>query len=360
MTYRYRQLIEEGGGLTYLRKEFKLTPSELLVLTNLIKHDHPVHGCFPKQETIAHETGLHKTQVWRAVNGLEEKGLYTRVKKPYRDARGRVRAGKIHHYEFAEVVERALEYAGKAFDEAREAERNGRLPEKELTDFAEGGAGQEDCPMVHNNGMNGQSKADGAAPDSSQYANPIVHNKGADASRIVNQTVHNSGSEKLEVEVASKNWKRDSRSAAAGAAVHMSSTDAVRSGNGEAASRGAGLYEQTKAAGREERAAAAALARKREPVPERKRCECGAEIPPEKADSRDECRDCYYARVRREEEERRAEEDEQRRLGFLEGRDRGRPQRGLFNRGKTTGPLPAGGEGGGPLSGGEGHASGAQ
>ena len=336
MTYRYRQVIEEGGGLTYLREEFKLTPSELLVLTNLIKHDHPRHGCFPKQETIALQTGLHKTQVWRAANDLEKKGLYTRMKKPYRDARGRLRAGKIHHYEFAEVVDRALEYAGKAFNEAREAERNGRLPEKELTDFAEeGGAGQEDCPMVHNSGTNGQSKADGAAPDSSQYANPIGHNSGTGASRIVNQTVHNSGSEKSEVEVASKNGKRDSRSAAADAAVERLSTDAVGSGNGETAP-----------------------AKKGEPVQEGKRCACGGEIPPEKADTRDECRDCYYARVRLEEDERRAEEDEQRRLGFLEGRARGRPQRGLFSSGKTTGPPPAGAAGGEPLSGGEGDASG--
>ena len=319
MTYRYRQIIEEGGGLTYLRHEFGLSPSELFVLDNLIKHDHPVHGCFPKQETIAHETGLHKTQVWRAVNGLEEKGLYTRVKKPYRDARGRVRAGKIHHYEFAEVVVQALAYAGQAFDEAREAERNGRLPEKALTDFAEGGAGQEECPMVHNNGANGQSKADGAAPDSSQYANPIAHNSGTGVSRIVNQTVHNSGSEKLEVEIASKNEKRDSRTAAAGAAVERLSTDGVGSGNGEAAPAHEGV-----------------------PVPERKRCACGGEIAPEKADARDECRDCYYARVRRDEKARRAEEDAQRRRGFLEGRDRGRPQRGLFSRGKRAGPLPAG------------------
>ena len=142
--------------------------------------------------------------------------------------------------------------------------------------------------------------------------------------------------------------------------MHISSTVAVSSGNGETGSRGRSLYEQAKAAEREEREAAAARAHKGEPVPERKRCECGAEIPPEKADSRGECRGCYYTRVRREEEERRAEEDEQRRLGFLEGRDRGRPKRGLFNRDKTTGPLPAGSEGGGPLSGGEGHASGAQ
>ena len=242
------------------------------------------------------------------------------MKKPYRDARGRVRAGKIHHYEFAEVVDRALEYAGKAFNEAREAERDGRLPEKEMTDFAEGGAGEEECPTVHNSGTNGQSEADVDAPDSSQYANPIGHNSGTGASRIVNQTVHNSGSEKLEVEVASKNGKRDSRSAAAGAAVETLSTDAVGSGNGEAAP-----------------------AQKGEPVPEGKRCTCGGEIPPEKADTRDECRDCYTARVRREEKERRAEKDEQRRLGFLEGRDRGRPQRGLFSRGEATGPLSAGG-----------------
>ena len=335
MTYRYRQVIEEGGGLTYLREEFKLTPSELLVLTNLIKHDHPRHGCFPRQETIALQTGLHKTQVWRAANSLEEKGLYTRVKKPYQDARGRVRAGKIHHYAFAEVVDRALEYAGKAFNEAREAERNGRLPEKESTDFAEGGTEQEDCPIGHNSGTNGQSKADGAAPDSSQYANPIGHNSGTGASRIVNQTVHNSGSEKSEVEVASKNGKRDSRSAAADAAVERLSTDAVGSGNGETAP-----------------------AKKGEPVQEGKRCACGGEIPPEKADTRDECRDCYTARVRREEKERRVAEDEQRRLGFLAGRDRGRPQRGLFSSGKTTGPPPAGAAGGGPLSGGEGDASG--
>ena len=89
---------------------------------------------------------------------------------------------------------------------------------------------------------------------------------------------------------------------------------------------------------REEREVAATLAHR-------------STVVPEKTDTRDECRECYYARVRRE-------EDEQKRLGFLEGRDRGRPQRGLFSRGKPTGPLAAGGVGGGPLSGGEGYAAG--
>ena len=168
MTYKYRQLIEEGGGLTFLRKKCRLTPSELSVLTNLIKHDHPQYGCFPKQDTIAHQTGLHKTQVGRALKGLEKKGLVTREKKPYRDARGRIRSGKIHHYEFAEVVDRALEYAGQAFNEYRDAERHGRLPDSALINFAEGSAGQADFPVVHNSGTNGQSEADAAAPDSSQ------------------------------------------------------------------------------------------------------------------------------------------------------------------------------------------------
>ena len=48
MTFKYRQLMEEGGGLTYLRKRFKLTPSEVLALTNLIKHDPPKRVCFPQ------------------------------------------------------------------------------------------------------------------------------------------------------------------------------------------------------------------------------------------------------------------------------------------------------------------------
>lgn len=358
MTFKYRQLMEEGGGLTYLRKRFKLTPSELLALTNLIKHDHPQHGCFPKQETIAHETGLHKTQVWRAINGLDKKGLFTRMKKPYRDARGRVRSGKIDHYEFADAVARALEYAGEAFNANRDAKRNGGLPERVLTDLAEGSAAQAGCPMVQNNRTNGQSEVVAAAPDSSQYANSIVHNSGTGASRIVNQTVHNSGSEKLEVEVTSENKQVDSRTAAAGAAVQTPSMGDVASGDGETESPEAGLDRQAKAAEREEREAAAALAHKSDPVPEKKLCQCGDEIPPGKATSRDECRNCYFARLRREEEKRKAEAEGHKRVGFLEVRDRGRPKRGLFNRVKTTVPLPSGGAFAGPLSDTRVHASG--
>jgi len=308
MTYRYRQLIEEGGGLTFLRERYRLTPSELLVLTNLIKHDHPQNGCFPKQATIAHETGLQKTQVWRALGGLEKKGLFTREKKPYRDARGRVRAGKIHHYEFAEIVNRVLEFAGQAFDEYWDAERHGRLPDKALMDFAEGNAGQSDFPIVHNNGTNGQSEGDAGAPDSSQYVNPIVHNSGTEASRIVDRTVHNGGIEKLEVEGVTENGRRDSRTAAADAAIDGSDTipEVTDSGLQPRSGRDA-------------------------PEPEavvEKFCACGKKIPADKAAVRDECYDCYIKPILEKREQEKRKEEERKREGFLLMRERERSQRG--------------------------------
>ena len=58
--------------------------------------------------------------------------------------------GRYTTTSLAEVVARALEYAGEAFNEDRDAERNGRLPERVLTDFAEGSAGPAGYPIVHN------------------------------------------------------------------------------------------------------------------------------------------------------------------------------------------------------------------
>ena len=163
--------------------------------------------------------------------------------------------------------------------------------------------------------------------------------------------------EKLEVEELRKG-KRDSRSATAGSAVQTPPPAAVASRNEEPESPGSGLYRQAKAVEREKRKAAAARAHKSDPVPEKKLCQCGAKIPPEKVNSRDECRNCFCARVQREKEERKAEAEEHKRLGFLEGRDRGRLKRGLFNRVKTTVPLPAGGAFAAPLSDTMVHASG--
>lgn len=326
MTYRYRQVIEEGGGLTYLRHEFGLSPSELFVLDNLIKHDHPRHGCFPKQETIAHETGLPLRTVKAALKRLAGKGVIEREKLPYTDSRGRKRPGKIHHYRFADDVAYACSLAWARFKSEREEALTEAMTEEIETELGRcrNGTNQADelgpvAPDRCRNGTNREGEVIAAVPDRCKNGTHTGA-KAAPVGRCRNGTRTGAGTalEKLEVEGASKNWKRDSRSAAAGAAVERLSRDAVGAGNGAAASH------------------------KGEPVAERKRCACGAEIAPEKADSRDECRDCYYARVRREEKARRAAEDEQRRLGFLEGRDRARPQRGLFNRGKRAGPLPAG------------------
>ena len=335
MTYRYRQVIEEGGGLTYLRHEFDLSPSELFVLDNLIKHDHPRHGCFPKQKTIAHETGLPLRTVKAALKRLADKGLIEREKLPYTDTRGRMRPGKIHHYRFADDVSYACSLAWERFKSEREEVLTEAMTEEIETELVRCRNGtnraDESVPVAPDrcrNGINRESKVIPAVPD--RCKNGIhIGAKAAPVGRCKNGTRIGAETalEKLEVEVASKNWKRNSRSAAADAAVETLSTDSVGSGNGETASRGGRLYEQDETAGREARAAT----HRGEPVPERKRCACGGEIPPEKAESRDECRDCYTTRVRREEKERRAEEDGQRRLGFLEGRDRGRPQRGLFS-----------------------------
>ncbi len=343
MTYRYRQVIEEGGGLTYLRHEFGLSPSELFVLDNLIKHDHPRHGCFPKQETIAHETGLPLRTVKAALKRLADKDLIEREKLPYTDSRGRKRPGKIHHYRFADDVSYACILAWERFKSEREETLTEAMTEEIETgpDRCRNGTNRADEPVLAapdrcRNGTNRESEEIPAVPDRCKNGTHIGA-KAAPVGRCRNgtRTGAETAPEKLEVEVASKNGKRDSRSAAAGAAVERLSADVVGSGIG-----------------------GAAPAQKGEPVPEGKRCACGAEIPPEKADSRDECRDCYTARVRREEKERMAEEDEQRRVGFLEGRARGRPQRGPFSSGKRTGPPPAGDAGGEPLSGGEGDASG--
>ena len=79
--------------------------------------------------------------------------------------------------------------------------------------------------------------------------------------------------EKLEVETEElRKGKRDSRSAAAGAAMQTPPQDPVASRNKKTESLGASLFWQGKAAEREERQAAAALAHKTDPVPEKKLC----------------------------------------------------------------------------------------
>ena len=81
MTNRYRPISKEGGDLTYLLERYRLTPSELFVLNKMGRREHPRKVCFPRQSTIARETGLHKTTVKRTIHALKREGLLD-VHKP--------------------------------------------------------------------------------------------------------------------------------------------------------------------------------------------------------------------------------------------------------------------------------------
>ena len=99
--------LERQGGLTYLREQYGLNPSELYVANMLVRFNQG-GACFPTQDTIAWETGLPIRNVKRALDALASKGVITRAKQPYYDKRGRYRAGKIHHYSLAAEVSFAV------------------------------------------------------------------------------------------------------------------------------------------------------------------------------------------------------------------------------------------------------------
>lgn len=328
MTYRYRQVIEEGGGLTYLRSKYKLTPSELFVLDNLIKHDHPQKGCFPRQSIIAKETGLHRTNVVRAIEGLVRKKLLESHKpKYYRDRVGKLRQNKINRYRFSDSVVYACQLAYDQWRAEVEPEPE-FVEEHEVSTLAE-------CfeQEGHNGGHGHDTIADTESRNSGRGRDTMAdmgnHNSGHDHDTIADAR---SSNENKEEEGGKKTEKsksaRDSRAAAAGAAhlaINTFSEDAVSE------QKRPRLCEKAKSIERSDRLAAAAPAHKTDPASEAKHCRCGAPIPPEKASSRDECRNCYVARIQREEEERRAKAEETKRLGFQQARARSRPQRGPFS-----------------------------
>ncbi len=100
--------MERQGGLTYLREHYRLNPSELYVVNILVRFNQG-GACFPTQDKIAWESGLPLRNVKRALDSLAAKGVVTREKQPYYDKRGRLRAGKIHHY----FLSRAVSFAVK-------------------------------------------------------------------------------------------------------------------------------------------------------------------------------------------------------------------------------------------------------
>lgn len=137
-----RHLSEESGDRTYLLEKYGPNPSDLCVLTNLIRYEHTRRACFPKQATIARAAGLHKPHVRRAPGGLEKEGLFTRKKRFLRHVRNCVQGRAIHFCEFAEADARGLGYTGLAINECMKAERCERLPESALENYEDGRSGR--------------------------------------------------------------------------------------------------------------------------------------------------------------------------------------------------------------------------
>lgn len=85
---KWQGAVTQGSGfvavpmaLLRLQSKYGLTPTELLVLINLLAHwwqpDRPV---FPRSTTIAKRMGVDTRTVQRATKSLEEKGLLERGK----------------------------------------------------------------------------------------------------------------------------------------------------------------------------------------------------------------------------------------------------------------------------------------
>ena len=292
MTYRYRQVIEEGGGLTYLRSKYKLTPSELFVLDNLIKHDHPQKGCFPRQSIIAKETGLHRTNVVRAIEGLVRKGLLESHKpKYYRDHIGKLRQNKINRYRFSDAV-------GYACHLAYEQWRAEAEPEPEFVEEDEVSTLVEYFEQAgHNSGHGHDTIADMESHNSGHGRDTMAdtgdHNSGHDRDTIADTRSSNESKKEEEGKKTERSESvKDSRTAAAGAADL--SINPFAEGAVSEQRQLPNLYEQAKSTEGVEHQAASARAHGIDPATEAKLCQCGAEIPPEKAAAgRDKCLDCY-------------------------------------------------------------------
>ena len=146
--------MERNGGMTYLRKEYKLSAPQLLVVNMLVRIDRD-GACLPTQETLALETGLIERTVRRALSGLENKGLITRIKHPYRDGRNRLCTGKIHHYGFSEEIQ--LAYQVGMPDTGQGVLYLEEGPERQIPDN-----------LVPDTGQSGQYIPDNLVPDAGQ------------------------------------------------------------------------------------------------------------------------------------------------------------------------------------------------
>ena len=83
---KWQGAVTKGSGfvaipvaLLRLQAKFELTPTEMLVLINLLVHWwDPARAVYPRSSTIAKRMGIDKRTVQRATQKLERKGLLTR------------------------------------------------------------------------------------------------------------------------------------------------------------------------------------------------------------------------------------------------------------------------------------------
>lgn len=83
---KWQGAVTKGSGfvaipvaLLRLQAKFELTPTEMLVLINLLVHWwDPTRAVYPRSTTIAKRMGIDKRTVQRATHKLERKGLLTR------------------------------------------------------------------------------------------------------------------------------------------------------------------------------------------------------------------------------------------------------------------------------------------
>ncbi|MDE2812030.1 MAG: hypothetical protein OXM01_03345 [Gemmatimonadota bacterium] len=110
MTYQDRQALEDNGGMTALRELYGLTPPAVGVLFMLVRIWQPEKGgCYPTYEEIADKSGLPYETVRGGIKQLGAKGLISYERLPFvSEKTGRIRAGKINHYQFHIDVSTAI------------------------------------------------------------------------------------------------------------------------------------------------------------------------------------------------------------------------------------------------------------
>lgn len=75
MTFRYRRIHEDRGGLVALRRVYVLKAAEPFLLSKLIEYSYPDGGPLPQLGLLERKIGLYRTEMLRALWGRERQGM---------------------------------------------------------------------------------------------------------------------------------------------------------------------------------------------------------------------------------------------------------------------------------------------